>query len=131
MTTRAFQFEADFERPGHQVLRASTTLRPDAVTLDYLTAWSTGPVAVGDISQGYEARCWYAVARGQSIYLARADATNRKWETEQLLYTYTGAPATEISLAFTRAGWPIVAMERPTGTAGAPQIWILWRDPLF
>lgn len=131
MADRVFQFQEDFEGAEHGVLRASTTLRPDAVVLDALTAWSTGPIALGDASAGYAVRCWYARLEGNSIYVARSNAENNAWEAEALLYTYEGAVATEISLAFTRTGYAVIALERPTGISGASEVWLYWSDPLY
>jgi hypothetical protein len=131
MTDRTLQFEADFESPTHHVAGTSTSRRPDAVSPDYLTAWSLGPAILGDPGSGYDSRCWYAVFRDGAIYLAVATADNSKWQDEQFLTDIDGEPPVEISLAFTTSGWPVIAMERNTGAGGSPEVWLLWRDPVF
>src|SRR5690606_11429160 len=50
----------EFATPTHEVVGASIFRRPDAISLDYLTAHTLGPIAVADTSKGLVARIWKA-----------------------------------------------------------------------
>jgi hypothetical protein len=125
------EFQEDFATLTHVNDRTSTTRRPDAVSLDYLTAYAMGPVDLGDDSEGHQARRWYVraevIAGDPSVLITRADAGNTAWEAEDLLFQYAGLPIVEASLAFSEDGWPVVACERPTGPGGSAEVWIYYR----
>lgn len=125
------EFQAEFESAAHVLDGTSTSRRPDAVSLDYLRAFSLGPVALGDDSEGIEDWIWYTRADAANIYIARRNVGNTGWDAETVLFAYTGAAIDELSLAFTIEGYPVVVMERATGTAGAPEVWFVWRDPVL
>ena len=65
------EYQIDFETEGHQLDGLSTTRRPDAASLDYRTAFTMGPVALGDTSEGLIEWTWRARCEGRAIYLAR------------------------------------------------------------
>jgi hypothetical protein len=44
--------QGEFETAGHSTAGASTERRPDAISLDYLTAHTLGPAANEDITSG-------------------------------------------------------------------------------
>jgi hypothetical protein len=120
--------KAEFETPTHQLLRASLDRRPDAVSFDYLWSFAYGPVGIADLSRGIRDRPWYVRCEGTTVYYARANDGNTAWEAEAVLFSYSGALITELDLAFEQAGRVVVCAERPTGTAGAPEIWLYWFD---
>lgn len=127
----ARQFQADFDTPTDGNSGTSTARRPDAVSVDYLLATSVGPSAVGvaGLPQDYT---WLASAREAGrVTLARRTEANNAWEAAAELFTYTGAAIAEIfnALAFDRDGRVVLAAERPTGTAGAAEVWLYKWNP--
>jgi hypothetical protein len=126
------EYQVDFETESFHVDGTSTTRRPDGVSLDYLTAYSRGPKALGDLSDGIYPWTWRVRAEGLAVYLARENALRDGWLDEELLTICTGsAPIDELDLAFTEEGTVVVVCERATGTAGAPQVHIYWWNPTF
>jgi hypothetical protein len=129
--------QGEFETAGHSTAGASTERRPDAISLDYLTAHTLGPAANEDITSGLVARVWRArheaTPGGGRVLLARANADVGEevtaYEAEVELFTYAGAEIVELDVAFDQAGAPIVITERPTGAGGAPELWLYWYDP--
>lgn len=71
------------------------------------------------------------------MYLARSFVTVEEtrggaagvWEAEIELFAFVGAGALEADMAFEQAGRAVVCMERGTGAAGAPEVWLYWFDP--
>ncbi len=119
--------QADFETASHGVLGASTVRRPDAISLDYLTAYAIGPIAIGDLSQGYEARTWRARVDGADTYIARRNAADTAWEAETLYWTTTAQyPFDEIDFCFDSNGNPVIVAERYSGV-GREAV-IVWND---
>jgi hypothetical protein len=132
------EFQADFETLTHGVQGASVSRRPDAVSFNYLTAHTIGPNAIGEIwaEDGIARRWRLQIALdpenpfSQQALLSRANAGNTAWEAAEVLFSI-GAPfAVECSLCFDEAGRPVVAYERPSGEAGAPEWWLRWFDEL-
>jgi hypothetical protein len=126
------QFQLDFYTLSHSVEGASILRRPDAISLDYLTAHTLGPIAVADPSRGLVARVWKAwTPDGFAVWLAGANGAGDAWTDERLLFTITdgGPPIVELDMAFEQNGQPVVCLERPTGTGGAPEVWIWFFDP--
>lgn len=124
------EFLADFDTATHVLSAgASLTKRPDSISLDYLTAYSIGPIADGDVSGGARARVWRVravnneIANNGEVFLARANDSNDGWDAEISLFTYAGS-VTEVDLAFEQAARPVVSLE----IAGA--IWLFWFDPI-
>lgn len=130
-----FERQADFETAGHGLLEASTTRRPDAVSLDYLTAWSLGPAAVADLSEGRESRLWRArILEQGEVLLVRSTVTRDAWidEEEAAILVYPAElPVEELTLGFTAAGDWVVVAQRATGTGGDPEIWIASSNPYY
>jgi len=126
------EWRAEFESPGHQLDHTSTVRRTDAVSWDFRTATTTGPVALDDVSDGLESHVWRVTVDGNQVLLARQNADNTAWLDPVLLTTATGDEAIdEVDAAFTETGTIFVIAERPTGSAGSPEVWIYWYDPLF
>lgn len=123
------EFRADFEVEAFEVDGASTARRPDAISIDYLTAFTLGPVAEGDNSQGPVGWAWYAADRGGEVYFARENASGDGWGEETLLMAYEGAPILELDFCFEQNGRPVLCAERATGADGASELWIYWFDP--
>jgi hypothetical protein len=107
----------------------SLTKRPDALTFDYLTAFSLGPVAQGDSSLGPINRPWYVRADNatKTVFIARANDSNDGWEAETALFVWVGNDINEVDFAFEQAGRPVVCAERTIG--GAKEIWLYWYKP--
>lgn len=121
------ELSADFV--GVKTGNLSLTKRPDALTFDYLTAFSLGPIALGDSSQGPIARPWYVRADNatKTVYTAKANDTNDGWEAEQVLFVWVGNDINEVDFAFEQAGRPVVCAERTI--AGVAEIWLYWFKP--
>lgn len=121
------EFEAEFETATHVTDKTSTIRRPDAVSLHYLTAFSIGPIGLGDSSGGAHNRVWRVRAVNGTgtgtgtIYISRANDANTAWENETALFDYTG-DAVEIDLAFEQAGRAVVALEIDG------EVWLYWFD---
>jgi hypothetical protein len=135
------EYQAEFQTSEDEYAGTSSVRRPDAISLDYLTAFCIGPEAVGDASLGLFRRAWRLRcvngADGGSLLLARSSVTleatragaEGAWETEVEIFAFTGATALEVDVAFEQAGRPVVCMERATGGAGAAEVWLYWYDP--
>src|SRR5690606_25462265 len=118
--------------PTREVQGASILRRPDAISLDYPPAPTLGPIAVADPSRGLVARVWKAwTTDGYEVRLAGANGAGNAWIDEVILFTIDdgGPPITELDVAFEQNGQPVVCLERPTGTGGAPEVWIWFFDP--
>lgn len=129
-TTDIREYQDEFETASFGGDEISTTRRPDAVSFSYLRAFSLGPVALGDDSEGHDNWKWYARADADNIYLARRNVGNTGWDAESILWAnYPGAPflsvVDELSLAFTEDGYPVVAMER------GGDVWFIWYNIIF
>lgn len=109
----------------------SLTRRPDAISLDYLTCWSVGPIALSDNSAGPLARVWQLRVDGLNVMIAKENDTKTGWLAEQLLFSYTGAPIIEVDLAFDQNGAPVVCAERYTGTGGTSEVWLYRYDSVL
>lgn len=122
--------QSEFEAPSNLTQEnTSTDQRPDAVH-ESLVAYSLGPVARSDPSQGIFDFAWYARADNDdmAVYIARENAAGDGWQAETQLFTYTGDPIDELDLAFNVNGDPVIPAERPSGTSGAPELWVQFFD---
>lgn len=122
---------ADFVGP--KTANLSLLKRPDALTFDYLTAFTLGPRTIGDTEHGILDRPWYARVDnvGKRVMIARADDTNTMWEAEVELFSFVGADIEEVDFAFEQQSRPVVCAERNTGVDGAKEIWLYWYNPLL
>lgn len=130
MTT--YEKQADFETGTQAVRDASTARRPDAISLDFLTAWTTGPAAIGDAeTEGPESRLWRARVLIQgTIWLARSTLARDSWEPEVAVVKYSGNdPIEELAVGFTMWGDLVIIAQRPTGPGGTPELWIASNNP--
>lgn len=123
------EFRADFQ--GETSGNLSLTKRPDAIAFENHTAFSLGPVAIGDVSQDIVNFSWYIRAdnAGKAVYIARQTDDNTGWLPEVELFTFIGVDIEEIDLAFEQAGRPLVCASRKTGAGGAEEVWIYWFSP--
>jgi hypothetical protein len=119
------EYQEEFETGTQEVAGTSTIRRPDAVSLDYLTAFCFGPVALNDTSRGAHDRVWRVRATGSQVFLARGNEANTVWEPETLLFSYSGAPILEVDLSFGQNAQPMVVCER------AGSVWLYWFDPVL
>jgi hypothetical protein len=107
---------------------SSITLRPDAVSFDYKTAFSLGPNSIGTGTDGLFEKVWKFRADNTNVwYSVEAGGT---WSSEQLLFSYVGEPIIELDGAFEQQGRPNIVAQRNTGINGAPEVWLYWFDPL-
>jgi hypothetical protein len=112
---------------------ASVDRRPDALSSDYLSAHSTGPVALGDVSGGTVGHTWRARFDPDSsdVLLSRATDAGDAWGAEGVLLHVTGAPLLELDVAFDQNARPVLCCERATGAGGASQVWLYRFDSLL
>ncbi len=103
--------------------------RPDAIAVDYLTAFSLGPIQLGDFSAGPVNRAWKVRASGTTVFSSRLNDAQDGFEDEQIVFTFSGIGATEIDVAFDQSAHILVCMERATGVGGSPEVWIYYYDP--
>lgn len=109
---------------------SSITLRPDAVSLDYKTAFTLGPIVTGSVEDGLFNKVWRFRADDQNrILYSSEDGT--AWTEEKVLFTYIGEPVIEIDATFEQQGRPNVVVQRNTGTNNTPQLWLYWFDPFI
>lgn len=122
------EYQAQFEISPFLV-NSSTTLRPDAVSFDYKTAFTLGPTTIGGGAGGllFE-KVWKVRADESNVWYSVESGSN--WSTEELLFTYSGSPIIEIDAAFEQLGRLNIVAQRNTGTSGTPEIWLYWFDPL-
>lgn len=121
------EFRDDFNTSGHSVVGASIDRRPDAVSMNYLTAATQGPLSIGDVGDGLQTRLWKLRDDRGTIRVCRCNESNTIWEAESVLFTYdfNVAPILELDFAFEQAGRPVVVAERASG------LWLYWFDPLL
>lgn len=113
---------ADFLADAPVLVGTSITRRPDAISFDYLTAHTVGPIATGDPSDGIVSWVWKARATATQVFIARENATRDGWLPEVALFAYAGAPIDELDFCFDQNGQPIVVAER------AGHLWIYYND---
>ena len=126
------EFQAEFYEPDLRLDDGlSLERRPDAISYDYLTAFSLGPIQLGDFSAGPVNRAWRVRARGNTVYAARQNDAGDDFEADSIVFSFTGLLATEIDAAFDQSAHILVCMERPTGVGGSSEIWIYFYDPFL
>lgn len=122
--------QGDFQTGSETYEGTSSDRRPDAVSFDYLTSFSLGPVARSDPSEGILDYAWRVRvdnAAGE-VLIARENDAGDSWGPEDVLFSFTGDPIHEVDLSFNVNGDPVVVAERPTGSSGAPELWIQFYD---
>lgn len=115
---------------------ASTDLRPDAISFDYKTAFTLGPVAVGDVDAGLFQRVWKVWVtqsvdnNTQSVWYAGSSGGG--WSPSQSIFSFTSSrkPVIELDAAFEQLGRFNVVTQRNTNANGGPEVWLYWFDPL-
>ncbi len=115
--------QADFSTGS--VLETSFLRRPDAVVP--LTAFTFGPRAKGDPSEGLLIRGWYARADNAAgkVYLAGAREEPRLgWQPEVELFSFAGDAIDELDVTTDQNGNFVVVAER------AGHVWIYYFKPL-
>lgn len=123
------EYQHEFETEAHYKLGTSTSRRPDAVSLDYLTCFTIGPIREGDVSQGMLHSVWRVRAVDNSVLVSRENDDKTAWEDEVELFSYEGAPILEIDAAFEQNGRLVVCAERATFIDDSSEIWLYWYDP--
>lgn len=122
--------EAEIETPKALIPAGlSTTIRPGALTFDYLLAYTLGPAAIGSAPEGVLGYAWYVRAEGNTVYYARSNDAYDNWQGEAPLFTFSGAPIIELDCAFEQNGRIVVVAERATGSGGSKELWIYWYKP--
>lgn len=120
------QFYEDFNNIlGRYNIESSLLKRPDGVSYDYLTAFALGPINLQDPSAGIIYKPWRVRTDGRYVYLSGSNVD--EWLTEILLIDIgvTANLITEIDLAFTQNGDPVVVAQR------SDNLWIYWYDPII
>lgn len=103
----------------------SKAKRPDALSLDYLTAFTFGPKNIGDSTAGPYDRAWRVRATVAGVvYLSRANDTNTAWLPEVPIFGYSGAAIDEVDIAFEQAAQPVIVAQR------GGEVWIYRFDPI-
>ena len=125
-TLRPREYQSEFAISPY-LANSSITLRPDAVSFDYLTTFTLGPKNFGDPSEGVFADLWKVRADDSSIRYARVSGSG--WEEEQVLFTYTGKPIVEFDAAFEQLGRLNFVAQRNTGVDDSPEVWVYWFNP--
>lgn len=118
------EFFAEFNTAQHRVTDASITRRPDAISLDYRTAYSLGPEAIGTVApdaREYTVRWRVRADDANNVWIARESGGG--FAAETLLFAYTGALIEELDFAFDQNASPVVCAER------AGQLFIYFFDP--
>jgi hypothetical protein len=112
--------------------QGSIDRRPDAFSSNYLFAHAWGPVQLSDFSLGLYNRAWRVRVDNttHTFYLARANDTNDAWEAETVVFAFAGTDVLEMDACFDQQGRVFVCAERPTGAAGASEIWAYYFDPI-
>lgn len=110
LATAPMEFEADFEAPVPRLTGVSTALRPDAISFDYLTAYTMGPRMIADISAGVLDRAWELHFHDGGYYYRRASDGNAAWDAEVLLFADARVPR-EVDVAFDQQGRIFVCCE--------------------
>lgn len=113
---------ADFLADNAVMVGTSIVRRPDAISFDYLTAHTVGPVQLGVTSQGIVSWVWRARATATQVFIARENATRDGWDAETLLFNYGGVAISEMDFCFDQNGQPIVVADR------ADVLWIYYND---
>jgi hypothetical protein len=109
---------------------ASLVRRPDAISFDYLTAFSFGPVRQADQSLGALDRVWRVRYDAGNVYLARTSDDGTAFVAEVLLFNFAAPEAIEIDLAFDQQANVVVTVERATGAGGSSELWIYYFSSL-
>ena len=117
--------------PAEISVGGSLLARPDAVTRDYKTAFSLGPVAIGDNSQGHHTFPWRArLLPGNKVWISRANEAGTGWGEEALLFTFEGNEGFEVDIAFDQNGGTVVAVDRLNAALDGSEVWLYWFNPL-
>jgi len=110
----------------------SITARPDALSLDYQTAFAFGPIETGSTASGSVAKAW----RIQNVYndstftgsamLYRENDVGDDWRTGLTLFEYSGSGIEEIDLTFDQSARPVVSANRleVVSEISESQIWL-------
>jgi hypothetical protein len=131
--------QEDFYASGtYKVQGASIEVRPDAISLDYHTAYTYGPTEQGSSDSGIVEKVWRASVKESnntgSIYLARQTDDGTNWRNTASLFTYDATiPIDEIDLAFAADARAIISAQRKTGNPAilsGSEIWLYWFNPV-
>ncbi len=102
----------------------SLVRRLDAISIDYLTGFSVGPVQVSDVGQGLIRYVWRVQVVGGNIQISRNTDDGSGWTIPTVLDTVpTDWIISELAFAFDQNGSPIVCFE----VEG--RVWLYWFDP--
>lgn len=126
------EFKADFDTATHvKDSGLSLERRPDAISYDYLEAFSRGPLDIGDSSAGPINRTWRVHTDGYSVFYERENLLHNGYDPEQLLFSIPDdtPPILELDVSFDQNARILVCAERATGTGGALELWLYWFDP--
>lgn len=114
-----FERKGDFEKPTFSLSGVSTDIRPDALSFDHLTAFSLGPIEIGDTSKGAVFKPWrirFVKETGEFFIQPNGGS-------ETLLFSTNEQDVREVDLAFTQNADPVVCVQV------GDDIWLYWFDP--
>lgn len=116
------EFQSDFITTAVRIDSGlSLSRRPDAISFDYLTCFTLGPVALGDNSQGPTSHVWRVRQVQDTVFVARENGAG--YNPDQVLFLYSGEVGDEIDAAFDQNGRVFICMER------VGELWFYYYDP--
>lgn len=128
---------ADWADPTGTIslFNTSIDLRPGALTQDYKTAFSYGPIQIADLTSGSVDTVWRvrtaSASLSTSIAISRGSGSDTSFSSEATLFTFahnTSGTINELDLGFGSDGRAVVCAER-TDDLGEQKIWLYWFNP--
>jgi len=113
---------ADWAGRPSVITRGSVTRRPDAFSFDFLTAFTQGPVALGDLTQGPVSHVWRGRMVGGQFRVSRQNDANTAWLAEATVSTPALAPE-EIDWTFEQSANLVMCYE------ALGRVRLFWFDP--
>jgi len=119
------EFASEFDTTTRNLIQLSLTRRPDAISFNYLTSFTFGPIAIGDTSAGIIPYVWRIRILNSSIYYARETLTKDDWLPDTLLLTYEGVAVSEVDAGFDQFGRLVVTAQRGN------DVWLYYYNSLI
>ena len=114
-----------------ELVNVSIVQRPDAICLDFRTAFTLGPIFRQDSSQGNIARVWKCwVNELNEVWLQRANDADDGWDAAELVFQFVGEAGVELDVAFDQNTNLVVSINRPTGVGGLQEVWLYYYDSI-
>ncbi len=114
-----------------ELVEVSRIQRPDALCLDFRTAFTLGPLFRQDSSQGNLARVWKCwVDSANKVWLQRANNTSDGWDAAEEVFSFVGVAGVEVDVAFDQNTNVVISVNRETGAGGVQEVWLYYYDTL-